>query len=432
MAGESQPGHSSGAGKEAVPSRDLTHRRSPLARVVPAYGVVAISYLGYAMMGTLFVPMLLSPTSTYVASDTSRAVRSLLIGVLLMLYPLAQVVGSPILGALSDRLGRRPILLASLVVTTAAYALIVLALAVQSLWLLGVALVICGFGEANAAITSSVVADVTDPEVRPKYLGYMFSVMSVSYVLGPLVGGALAASFGYVVPFGVVLVLLGLALVAVRWRFAETHQPDPASEPVPLSASFGNLKTVFTDRLLRRIYLINFLVFVAAMGFWRVITEYLVDVFHLTVGEVTMDYSVFAVTAGIGNLLILPRLLPHFGLRPLAATCIALGSVAMVAAVLPGPEWIPLAFGGLGSLALAMAFPTLGGMLSSLVGADRQGAVMGNNTALTFLGEAVGVLGGSALAGLKPALPLLVFAGLAAIALVLLITYRTAPLPDVR
>jgi DHA1 family tetracycline resistance protein-like MFS transporter len=104
----------------------------------------------------------------------------------------------------------------------------------------------------------------------------------------------------------------------------------------------------------------------------------------------------------------------------------------MVAAVLPGPEWIPLAFGGLGSLALAMAFPTLGGMLSSLVGADRQGAVMGNNTALTFLGEAVGVLGGSALAGLKPALPLLVFAGLAAIALVLLITYRTAPLPDVR
>jgi MFS transporter, DHA1 family, tetracycline resistance protein len=278
---------------------------------------VAISYLGYAMMGTLFVPMLLSPTSTYVASDTSRAVRSLLIGVLLMLYPLAQVVGSPILGALSDRLGRRPILLASLVVTTAAYALIVLALAVQSLWLLGVALVICGFGEANAAITSSVVADVTDPEVRPKYLGYMFSVMSVSYVLGPLVGGALAASFGYVVPFGVVLVLLGLALVAVRWRFAETHQPDPASEPVPLSASFGNLKTVFTDRLLRRIYLINFLVFVAAMGFWRVITEYLVDVFHLTVGEVTMDYSVFAVTAGIGNLLILPRLLPHFGLRPL-------------------------------------------------------------------------------------------------------------------
>jgi MFS family permease len=51
----------------------------------------------------------------------------------------------------------------------------------------------------------------------------MFSVMSVSYVLGPLIGGALAASFGYAVPFGAVLVLLALALIAVWWRFAETH-----------------------------------------------------------------------------------------------------------------------------------------------------------------------------------------------------------------
>ena len=51
---------------------------------------------------------------------------------------------------------------------------------------------------------------------------------------------------------------------------------------------------------------------------------------------------------------------------------------------------------------------------------------MGNNTALTFLGEAIGVLGGSALAGLEPALPILVFAGIAALALALLVTYRPA------
>jgi MFS transporter, DHA1 family, tetracycline resistance protein len=194
---------------------------------------------------------------------------------------------------------------------------------------------------------------------------------------------------------------------------------------VPLSTSFSNLKTVFTDRPLRRIYLINFLIFVAAMGFWRIITEYLVDVFHLRVGEVTMDYSVFAVTAGIGNLIILPRLLPRFALRPRASP---LAQSQWSQRCFPDRNGYHWRFGGIGSLALAMAFPTLGGMLSGLVGADRQGAVMGNNTALTFLGEAVGVLGGSALAGLIPALPLLVFAGLAAIALTLLLTYRSPAL----
>src|SRR5262245_10137487 len=109
---------------------------TPLARIAPVYGVVGVSYFGYAMMGTLFVPMILAPDSSYVAAGTSTAARTVIIGVLLMLYPLAQVLGSPVLGALSDRLGRRPVLLGSLTVTTFAYALAVAALATHSLWLL--------------------------------------------------------------------------------------------------------------------------------------------------------------------------------------------------------------------------------------------------------------------------------------------------------
>jgi MFS transporter, DHA1 family, tetracycline resistance protein len=399
-------------------------RRGPLARILPVYGVVGISYFGYAMMGTLFVPMLLDDDSAYVASGTSRAARSIIIGVLLMLYPLAQVVGSPILGALSDRFGRRPILLVSLAITTAAYAVVVVALAVHSLWLLGAALIVCGLGEANATIASSVVADVTNETERPKYLGYMFSTASVSYVLGPAVGGALAASSGYAVPFAAVLLLLAIAFIGGRWRYRESHLPPPGADATPITASFSNLRTVFTDKPLRWLYGVNFLVFIAAMGFWRVITEYLVDVYHLTVGQVMLDYALFAVAAGLANLVLMPRLVGRVEMRTLGIIAAGTGAVCMALTTLPGSVWIPVAFATLGSLAVSLAFPALAGMLSAKVGPERQGAVLGNNTALTFLGEAIGVLGGSALAGVEPALPLLIFAAFAATAAVLMLMRR--------
>jgi MFS transporter, DHA1 family, tetracycline resistance protein len=413
-----------GAESSAAASALTASRKGPFGRILPVYGVVGISYFGYAMMGTLFVPMLLADDSPYVASGTSRAARSIIIGVLLMLYPLAQVVGSPILGALSDRFGRRPILLVSLAITTAAYAVVVLALAVHSLWLLGAALFVCGLGEANAAIASSVIADVTNETERPKYLGYMFSTASVSYVLGPAIGGALATSFGYAVPFAAVLLLLALALIAVRWRYRETHAPQPGTEATSITASFSNLRTVFTDKPLRWLYGVNFLVFVAAMGFWRVITEYLVDVFHLTVGQVTMDYAVFAVTAALANFVVMPRLVGRIEMRNLGIVAAGIGAASMALAVLPGSVWIAIGFGALASMAMSLTFPALSGMLSSMVGPERQGAVLGNNTALTFLGEAIGVLGGSALAGFEPALPLLIFAAFAAGAAVLLLLRR--------
>ncbi|SHG93087.1 Predicted arabinose efflux permease, MFS family [Kaistia soli DSM 19436] len=397
----------------------------PLVRLVPVYAIVGVSYLGYAMMATLFVPMMLSPTSPYVPEGASMQLRSLLLGVLLMLYPMAQVVGSPVLGALSDRYGRRPVLVASLAVTTIAYGLICIGLATHMLWLLAFALAACGIGEANAAIGTSVVADTTDPDERPKYLGYMWSVVSVSYVLGPVLGGATAARFGYMPPFLAMLAILAATLATVVVFFRETHAPDARAQSQKIAASLGNLLTVFTDKPLRAYYLVNFLVFVASMGFWRVITEYLVDVFDLSVGEVTVDYAALALTAGIGNLVIMPILVGRVDMRRLGMISTTLGALGVLLVLVPAGASVAVAFGALASIALALSFASLSGLLSARVGPERQGAVLGNNTALGFLGEAIGVLGGSMLAGISPELPMVLFALVALLAVIILKTRIT-------
>ena len=155
-----------------------------------------------------------------------------MLGVLLSLYPLGQFFGSPVLGALSDRFGRKPTLLASLSVTTACYALISTALTLQSLPLLMVGSLLAGLSEANVVIAQSAVADVTTAESRNRLFGYIYLSASLAYVVGPLVGGKLADSslvpwFSYATPFWSVFGLLVLTVLWTAVVFRETHPPRP-------------------------------------------------------------------------------------------------------------------------------------------------------------------------------------------------------------
>jgi MFS transporter, DHA1 family, tetracycline resistance protein len=119
--------------------------RQPLGRLLPLYVVVFMGFVGYSLMITVFTPMLLRGDRAMLPPGSSTSSRTIMLGVLLCLYPLGQLIGSPILGSLSDRFGRRPILLVSLTVTTACYALISLAITANSLALLGFASLVAGF-----------------------------------------------------------------------------------------------------------------------------------------------------------------------------------------------------------------------------------------------------------------------------------------------
>src|SRR5919202_6320823 len=107
--------------------------------LLPLYLVVFVAFLGYSLMIAVFTPMILNNDNGMLPATSTTSQRTIVLGVLLALYPLGRFVGSPILGALSDRFGRRPVLIASLTATAALYAAIAAALAIQSLALLMVA-----------------------------------------------------------------------------------------------------------------------------------------------------------------------------------------------------------------------------------------------------------------------------------------------------
>jgi DHA1 family tetracycline resistance protein-like MFS transporter len=387
-----------------------------LRQLLPLYLVVFIGFLGYSLMITVFTPMLLRNDNGMLPAAASLTERSLLLGALLAVYPLGQFLGSPVLGSLSDRLGRRPILLASLTTTTVLYAGIATAVDIKSLPLLMIASFLAGLSEANVVIAQGAIADTAARADRNRLFGYIYLSSSLAYVVGPLGGGKLAdrtlvSWFSYSTPYWTVTILLVAALVGVAVSFRETHRAT--SDHGRYFDAFTNLTRIVTDMRLRPFYLVNFILYLAMFGFFRVYPMYLVDRFHLTVGRVSEFVAYVAVPIVIANLWLVGALSRRARPRSMVFfSALAMG-VLTAAIVLPSSQislWFTL---GPAALAVAVCLPSCAAMLSLAADDREQGRAMGNNQALQVGAESLSGLAGGGLAAVSIRLPLLACAGAA-------------------
>jgi MFS family permease len=392
-------------------------------RIFPLYVVVFVGFLGYSLMIATFTPMILRNDNGMLPASSSLTERSLVLGVLLALYPLGQFLGSPVLGALSDRYGRRPILIASLSSTTILYVGIAAALAIRNLPLLMLACFVAGLSESNIVLAQGAIADTASRDDRNRLFGYIYLSASLAYVIGPLGGGQLAdhslvSWFSYATPYWVVTVLLGATSVAVIAWFRETR--EGTGERGHLLGSFTNLTRVFTDRRLRPLYLVNFVLYLSIFGFFRVYPMYLVDEFHMGVGRVSEYVAFVAFPIVVANVWLVGALSRHARPRTMVLySALAMG-VLMAVIVIPRSTaalWFTL--GGT-ALALAICLPSCAAMLSLAASDQEQGRAMGNNQSMQVGAESLSGLAGGALAAIVITLPLLVFAGAAVAGSVLL------------
>lgn len=397
------------------------------------YIVIFVGFIGYSLMITVFTPMLLDAKSAIVAASTPTAHRTILLGILLCLYPLGQFLGSPIVGALSDRFGRKPVLMISLAATTFWYVVIAIALDATSLTLLCVASFFAGLSEANIVAAQSAISDVIGAEDRNRYFGYIYMSVSSAYIVGPLVGGkladrSLASWFGYSTPFWVVFGLLIVTILATLVLFVETCPPEKRQR-VSYFEAFTNLAWVFRDRRLRPIYLVNFLLYLAIFGFFRCYPMYLVDEYKLGVSRVSEFIAWVGVPIVLANVWLTGALSRRFSARTMTLWSGILTGIFMIIVVMPRPlnaAWVTLF---VTSMALALCLPSCATMLSLSASEAAQGRVMGNNQALQVGAEALSGLVGGLLAAVVVKLSLTVLGGVAIVAGLVLMLLVAASQP---
>jgi DHA1 family tetracycline resistance protein-like MFS transporter len=388
-----------------------------IARVLPLYLVVFAGFVGYSLMIAIFTPLLLRADGGMLPHSESLAARTILLGIVLALYPLAQFAGAPVIGGLSDRFGRRRTLLVSLASSTGCYALIAIAVQSRMLALLMAGCLLAGLSEANIAVAQSAIADVAPAPQRSRLFGYVYLSSSLAYVVGPLAGGRLADKglvswFDYATPFWATLALLAWVLALTAWTFQETSAPS-AGARTALPSALASLGCAFEAGRLRRLYLANFVLYLAVFGFFRVYPMYLVDRFHMTVARESLFVAWVAVPIVAANAGIVSWLARR--MTPLRMLTIGAGALAIVMAtiVIPDSEAALWATLGTTALVLAICLPAAAAIISEAAAPAEQGRALGANQSLQVGAEALAGLAGGVLAAIADILPLSAMAALA-------------------
>lgn len=390
--------------------------------LLPLYLVIFIAFTGYAMMVTLFIPML-AYSDGFFDKSISSSTKVIYGGILLALYPLGQFFGAPVIGSFADKFGRKRVLLISLIFVIFFYAVIAFSLEIKSLWLLMAACFLCGLSESNVAICQSSIADVSTAEDRGTLFAYLYGSESLGYILGPLIGGPLAIHFGYDIPFWVVIVFLVFTYIWIWKSFDDPFVPDKEKE-ISYFKTFTNLATVFTDLPIRRVYLVNFIIYLSIFGFYRVIQMYMVGEWHFPTDKVTLYYAYLAVVAGIANTFFFKPISRHLSIRQMTIWGSVLGGILMITIVIPKSDsWYWLTAGS-STFLTVIAIAACGSYLSTLVSPKRQGRVLGNNLALQVGAESLSAAMGGILAAILIPLPLILYGALAVLGGLLLITYK--------
>lgn len=234
------------------------------------YVILFTTFLDWMSIGLvypMFTTMVFAAEGVLLAEGAGDTARALVLGLLLSATSITEFFVAPVLGALSDRRGRRKVLLVSLFCGVVGYGLCVLSVFVASIWLLIVARLVVGVASSNAGVAAATIADISTTEDRARHFTLYSMMCGVGFAVGPFFGGMLS-QWGYSVPFLFTLVLTVLNMIFVFWVLPETN-PVGGIHSSDEAFGFANIKKALFYPRLRAVFISSFFVIVGWSLYWE-------------------------------------------------------------------------------------------------------------------------------------------------------------------
>jgi len=373
--------------------------------------------IGFSII-TPVVPFLVQP---YISNPKDQAI---VVTLLTSVYAACVFFAAPGLGALSDRYGRRPLLLVCLWGSAIGYLVFGIG---GALWVLFAGRIIEGITGGSISTIFAYFADITPREQRTKYFGWISAIAGVGAAIGPTVGGLLAR-FGYSIPM-----YCGAVITLLNFVYGMLYMPESLDKnhrlkeiPIVRLNPFTQLLNVLSIKNLKRLLISAFLLWIPNGALQAVFSQFTIDTFHWEPAIIGLMFSIMGVQDILSQGFIMPRLLlklsdAQIAILGMLSEIMGYSLIAASALFSFYPFFIAGMF--LFGFGDSIFGPSFNGMVSKSVDSSEQGRVQGGSQSIQALARIIGpITGGQIYVSLGHAAP--AFMGMLLIAAAIPVLYR--------
>lgn len=358
-------------------------------------------FLDSVGVGILFpiLPQLVA--KVFIPAGFSAASALIMLGWLAGIYPLMQFIATPILGQLSDRFGRKPVLTSSLAGTAIGYVLFGIGILTKNIPLLFSARVIAGIAGGNLSATRAIVADTSSVEDRTKKFGLLGAAFGMGFVMGPWLGARLSIAnasffglhapswFSMATPFWFAATLGAINMILTLVVLPETNKYINRAAKIVWTKSLGNIRKAMTSPQLRIVFSAEFLFWGGFAFFTTFLPLQLIEKHHFTPGNVGDFFAYIGICIAVVQGALIPVLAKRFKNHQIVRLAMFGMAGALLLQVFTQNTFEVMAVGAVIATFFSIFMTNSSALVSASSSADIQGEVLGIEASMQALGESI-------------------------------------------
>lgn len=326
----------------------------------------------------------------------------ILLGFLTGIYPLMQFLATPILGQLSDRYGRKPVLAFSLLGTALGYAVFAIAIITKNIPLLFISRAFDGITGGNISVARAVVADVSTPEHRTRNFGLIGACFGAGFVFGPYIGARLASPnveffglfntphwFGPSIPFWFTAILSLANMILLLAILPETNKNIQRKVKMIWNQSLSNIKKAVTNRRLRVILGAEFLFWSGFTFFTTFFQLLLIEKLKFSVNNVGDFFAYIGICIVLTQVILTPLLAKRFKNFEILKFSLFGNGIALFLQLIPGNTTQLLMVAPLIAIFNGLTMANASALVSASADRRLQGEVLGIEASVQSLAQAI-------------------------------------------